>query len=201
MFDDVPFASPPPFAAPFDRPVTFTFVPAGTAPYTAERATGLVTIAENGQELGRTTVTSNGRARSVTINMSSVGLHSVRADYAGDVNFLPITKTFDFRITPGSVTILAFAERHGEDATIHVRTTGSPAATPTGTISISIPGITPSPQATLVELIPGTAEADVTLTNVASGPLTLIINYSGDGHYHTQEQDVRLQERKRAGRH
>jgi hypothetical protein len=202
----VGFSNVPPAPAgahvSFDRPLTFVTRPTGTAPFTGEIATGLVTIQSNGRELARTTLTPGNGPRPVSVYLPDVGPQSVTLSYTGDTNFLPLSARVDVVAVPGATTIIASAERSGPNATIHVRVTGSPAATPTGTIIIPVAGMMPPPQARLVEIVSGVAEADVALSNVGSAPFTLLVAYSGDSHYNPQDQNVRLSEgRKRVGKH
>jgi hypothetical protein len=70
--------------------------------------------------------------------------------------------------------------------------TGSPESTPTGTIHISEAGVIAPIDIPLTTVTPGTAQAEITLSNVSAGPHTLLITYSGDGHYSTSTQNVRI---------
>ncbi|HSY51697.1 MAG TPA: ELWxxDGT repeat protein [Thermoanaerobaculia bacterium] len=176
----------------FDNPAAFTLTTVATAPYTGASATGLVTITENGQELGRATLTPGPGTQKVLVYLPALGLNSVRMDYAGDANFLPMTKTWDLSVFTGNASILAGAARTGTAATVHVRVTGSPAAAPTGTITISEPGVIPAQSIQLTAADSGSSQADFTLTNVSSGQHTLTVAYSGDAHYKAGTQSVRI---------
>ena len=100
------------------------------------------------------------------------------------------------------VTVTTSAERAGTSATIHVRVSGSPMAAPTGSITISEPGIIPATQVALTAVAEGVSQADVTLTNVTPGVHTLVAVYSGDTYFNALTQNARLlaAHRRAAGR-
>jgi ELWxxDGT repeat protein len=188
--------SPDSLSVPLDKRVNFRIYAVATAPYVGQTATGVVTIHANGQELGRTTLPAGGGERDVLVYLPDIGTSTVTVDYAGDANFLPMTIPSSLFATRGSVTISASANRSGTTATIHLRVTGSPMAAPTGTISVSEPGVIPSTQANLTAAT-GAGQADITLTNVSSGQHTFVANYSGDTRYNAGTQNVRLLEEHR----
>jgi len=189
-------------ATSFDNQMGFSIYTVATAPYTGETATGLVTFTENGQELARVTLTPGAGTQKLLAYLPALGANSIRMDYAGDANFLPMTQTWNVNVTTGFVTILAGAARYGTTATVHVQVTGSPVATPTGTITVSEPGVIPARNVLLSTIEPGVAQADVVLSNVSSGPHTLVIAYSGDARYNAGTQAARITEaRERAVRH
>jgi ELWxxDGT repeat protein len=180
----------------FDQPVDFSISNGATAPYTAQTATGLVTISANGQELGRTTLPLTSGVRHVPVYLPVVGATAGTVDYTGDANFLPMSTPWTLIAPRGYVTIASRADRSGATATIHLRLTGSPAAAPSGTVSVSEPGVIPATQATLTA-VAGVGQADVTLTNVTPGQHTFVVNYSGDARYNGGTQNVRLLEEHR----
>jgi ELWxxDGT repeat protein len=185
-----------------DVPLGFRISTIATAPYTGQTATGLVTITENGQELERTTLTPGAGTREVLAYFPAIGANSVRMDYAGDANFLPMTQTWSINVETGFASIIAGAARSGTTATVHVRVAGSPQAAPTGSITISEPGVIPARDVVLTAAEPGVSQADFSLTNVSSGQHTLLIAYSGDARYNPGTQGVRVTEaRERSVRH
>jgi ELWxxDGT repeat protein len=187
---------------PFDRQLTLTVLHTATAPYTGERPTGLVTITSNGHELARATLTSTDGDRPVAFYLPALGTTPITLSYAGDANFRPETTTSNIVVLIGNVTLLAGAERFGTTARVHVKATGSPLAGPSGTVTISEAGIVPLTPITLVDTGSGIAQGDVTLTNIAAGPHTFVISYSGDAHYNAATQNVRIVEpRTHAIRH
>jgi hypothetical protein len=98
--------------------------------------------------------------------------------------------------------MLAGAARTGTTASIHVRVAGSPSAAPTGTIILSEGGKAIGAPASLASTSSGIAEADIKLSNVAAGPHTFTLAYSGDAHYAAGSQSVRIVEaHERAVRH
>jgi hypothetical protein len=135
----------------FDRPAGFSIFTAGTAPYTGEKATGVVTISANGPELGRVTLApetaaqrllaTSSSAQRLPVYLPALGVNALRLDYSGDANFLPMTSTYNVTATTGLATILGGAVRNGTTAKVDIRVTGSPESTPTGTIRISEAGV------------------------------------------------------------
>lgn len=186
---------------PFDRPIIVRIYPTATAPYTGERPTGLVTVTANGHEVGRTILTGE-LVRQIAVQLPSVGVQPLRIDYAGDANFLPMSRTSNVEVSTGYTTILAQSiERSGTTAKLHLILTGSPFANPTGTITVSETGVIPAFQVPLTAGA-GFAQAEVALQNLSSGYHTLTILYSGDGHYFANSQQVRIPEvRKHVARH
>jgi hypothetical protein len=126
--------------------------------------------------------------------LPALGVNAIRFDYLGDANFLPMTSTSNITATIGLATILGGAERNGTTAKVHFRVAGSPESTPTGTLRISESGVIAPIDIPLTTATPGTAQADITLTNISSAPHTLVITYSGDGHYSSSTQNVRITE-------
>jgi len=181
-------------ASPFDRPIVFSMNTTGTAPYTGERATGVVTVTTTGRELGRLTLVPGLGTQLLPFYLPALGVNTIRFDYLGDANFLPMTITSNITATIGQATILGGAERNGTTAKVRFRVTGSPEGTPTGTLRISEAGVIAPIDIPLSTSTPGTAQAEITLTNVSSAPHTLVITYSGDGHYSPSTQNIRITE-------
>lgn len=132
----------------------------------------------------------------VSFYLPDVGPFTITITYAGDANFLPASFSYATSATRGSATIGAAAERAGTSLLLHVSVTGSPAVAPTGTVTVSEPGIIPAVTATL-----SGGHADVTLPNVAPGPHTLAISYAGDTRYNPSTQNLRFTEHHRAAQH
>jgi ELWxxDGT repeat protein len=186
----------------FDSQSTVRIYPVAKAPYTGETPTGTVAVTATGRELARATLTSGLQQLVIPYYLPELGPNPITVSYAGDSNFLPMTITSSVVSTRGFITISAGAERIGTTATVHVRMPGSPMAAPTGTITVTEPGVIPSTQATLSVTSPGVAEAKVTLTNLSAGQHTLVISYPGDAHYNAATQNVRVTDaRGRAVRH
>jgi len=181
-------------AASFDTQMGFAINASGTAPYTGERATGVVTVSANGRELGRLTLAPGPQLQVLPFYLPALGVNAIRFDYLGDANFLPMTQTSNITATIGHATILGGAERNGTTAKIHLRVTGSPEGTPTGTLRISEAGVIAPIDIPLTAATPGTAQADIALSNVSAAPHTLVVTYSGDGHYSPSTQNVRITE-------
>jgi ELWxxDGT repeat protein len=191
-------------AVAFDQRAAVTIDTGGKAPYSGLLATGLVTVSENGRELGRLTLTQAPAKRwTLPVYVTDLGANTLTVSYSGDDNFLPSTGTWSTTATTGAATIAATPDRLGTNATVHVTVTGSPAAAPTGTITLGEAGVIATKQATLTASpVAGVAQADVALTNVTPGVHTLLIGYSGDSRYRAGTQNVRMPEPKgRAVRH
>lgn len=170
------------------------------APYTGEKPTGRVTAKSGGQEIAHLMLDGSGN-QSLNGYLGAIGNQTVTIDYEGDRNFLPFSTTATASPTAGVPTVLAGAARSGTSAILRVRVVGSPAATPTGTVTArDVDGSLGTVKATLVESTPGTGEAVFTFTNVAPGPHTWSVSYSGDSHYLVGGQSARIIEaRRRAG--
>jgi len=186
----------------FDDEAAIRIDTTATAPFNGEPPTGAVSIRANEREVGRVNLTPDVRFRRVPFHVAEIGTNTIAVAYAGDANFLPMTETFDIVASRGSVTISGSGDRNGTAATIRVRVTGSPMASPTGTITVGEPGIIPSVEVPLTPGAYGDAQASVTLTNVDSGPHTLVLNYSGDTRYQPATQSLRIHtDRRRGVRH
>jgi ELWxxDGT repeat protein len=185
----------------FGSQAIFTIENRGTAPYNGAVATGVVTISAKGRELGRITLGAKSQRFTVPVFPAETGQQQLDVTYTGDANFLPSTTSYPMLVTRGAAAIIAFAERRGPDANVHVRITGIPAATPQGTISVSEHG-THQTNVSLTATAPGVAEADVLMSGIASGPHTFTVVYSGDINYVSGFKDAPLiDSRGRAVRH
>jgi ELWxxDGT repeat protein len=170
---------------PFDQPMYVRIDAIGRAPLTGDTATGLVTISENGQELGRGTLFSGTLITRVPFSVPTVGLHTVTFNYAGDANFLPISTPLIINVAKGSATILPSVEQTGSTVTLHLHVNGSPQYPPTGTVTITEAGGMGPLQAVLSD-----GEAVVTLSGLSGGRHTLIVSYPGEARYGAATQTV-----------
>jgi ELWxxDGT repeat protein len=166
----------------------------GSAPYTGLKATGLVTISSKGRELGRVTLTSAMQVTSpsfyLPVYLPDVGDNPLTITYAGDENFLPMTLTSSVTGTIGAPAMTITSTRTGASVNVHVRVTGSPAAAPTGTLDITVPGTQIHSTGTLVTTAPGIAETDVTFPDATQTSHTVRIVYMGDSHYTSITRDA-----------
>jgi len=184
----------------FDQPVVYTINSVGTVPFTGETATGTVTLTSKGHELGRVTLIPGVRQQApLTYYPEEVGSNPITIAYGGDTNFLPMTLNLNVISNTGFVTMMAGAARAGTTATVHIRVTGSPSAAPTGTITVSEPGVIPATPASLSTTSPGVAEAEVKLINLSAGQHTLTLAYSGDTRYEKGSQSLRMVEARVRG--
>jgi ELWxxDGT repeat protein len=195
----IEFSVPSP-TVKFGTPMIFNILRYSTAPRTGAVATGIVKLSIGSQELGSVTLSGTG-TRQVPILLPAIGGQSVRIDYLGDSNFLPQSMTYPVFVNRAPITILGWAVRSGAATTLKLRLEGSPAASPTGSISISGPGFASPVNAPLADAGNGVAAAEVTLANLEVGD-TLAISYAGDTKYLSAVQNVRVtEERTRAVRH
>lgn len=186
----------------FDSPIGFTISANGTAPYIGERPTGIVTVSANGHDLGHVVLKPDVNQQRVINYLPDLGANAIRIDYSGDANFLPMSTNSTVTTTMGRATILGGAERIGSSARVHVRVTGSPSAAPTGTITISEPGVIAPVVVALTAGAAGEGQADVSLPNVSAASHTLVLTYSGDAHYGPSTQNARMTDaRSRSVRH
>jgi hypothetical protein len=188
-------------ALPFDKPLTVFVARAGTAPFTAAKATGTVVITVAGRELARGEVSST-TTITFPVYMPSLGANPYVIAYSGDSNFLPQTVNGTVFVNPGRVTMTGGLERSpvAGTYTLTVHAAGSPVLAPTGTLSVMNGGA----EIAKVTLLPsggGISTAHATLTNLSASP-TLTINYPGDALYQSGSQQVRVVEsRQRSARH
>jgi ELWxxDGT repeat protein len=182
----------------FDRATTVTVTPSGTAPLSGARATGTVLVTSAGQELARAVVNGTGSVLSLPVYLPSLGQIQYAVTYSGDTNFQPQSVNTTVFVQNGQVTMTGGLERVPGSAgtfTLTVHATGSPLASPTGTLSVVNGGVEVA-RVTLVPSGGGTSTAHVTIANLPPSP-TLTINYAGDALYQSGSQQVRLVETRR----
>lgn len=187
----------PPFTAmSFDAPLTITITPAGTAPISGARATGTVTVTSAGKELARTVI-AGANALDLPVFFPSLGQVPYVINYSGDANFLPESISKSVFVGKGRATMSGGLERTPANGTytLTVRTTGSPLAAPTGTLSVLNGGVAVA-TVTLVPSAGGISMAHATIANLPASP-TLTINYPGDALYQPGSQQVRFVEMRR----
>ncbi len=188
-------------AIPFDKPLALTVVQIGSAPISGAKATGIVTVTANGQELARATLGSG--TVSVPFYARGVGTMNYTINYAGDANFLPQSSSGSVFVRAGQVTLnatLVAVPGAAGTFTLDVDATGSPVAAPTGTIAV-LNGTTEIARVQLAAA--GTRSvATTTLTNLPATP-ALTVLYLGDTNYVAgSQQQVRVViPRSRAVRH
>jgi ELWxxDGT repeat protein len=176
----------------FDSPLGFAVMNDATAPYTGAKPTGTVTVTANGHELGRITLKADVSRQDVTNYLPDLGDNAIRFDYPGDANFLAMAVTSNVRVSTGRATVLGGASRIGNVARVHVRVTGSPSGAPSGTITVSEPGVIAAKTITLSAGAPGESQADIDLPNISAGSHTFLVAYSGDPRYGSSAQSVRM---------
>jgi ELWxxDGT repeat protein len=189
-------------ATPFEKPITVTITPSGTAPFSGATATGFVTVTAFGKELERRTV--NGTTPiTFPVYAPVVGSVPFTVAYSGDASFLPQTFEGSLFVNKGQVNIAGGLERvYGSAGTfaLTVRAAGSPVAAPTGTMVV-LNGATEVARIALAPSITGVSIAHATLSNLPASP-TLTINYLGDALYQSGSQQVRsIESRRRSAGH
>ncbi|HYC91525.1 MAG TPA: ELWxxDGT repeat protein [Thermoanaerobaculia bacterium] len=172
-----------------DQQASLRIYTVGTAPFSGRPATGVVTVSANGVQTGRTVLDTATRTYVVPYSLADAGPNTITVSYAGDANFLPVTRTFQVTATRGNVTVTASAHREGTSLRLRVRVSGSPVVPPTGTVTVG------DAQATLTG-----GEAELLLPNLPPGGHTFTIAYSGDSRYAPATQQVRHIDRRRPSR-
>jgi hypothetical protein len=187
----------------FDQQLAIHISASGTAPFTGKRATGTVTVAAGGREIGRVTLDPATQEGLLWTYLPDLGATNINASYSGDANFAPSTLTGQGFALLGQATIAATIDDNGSTARLHVRLIGSPMAAPTGSLSVYEVSVPAATQIPLTSTTPGVAEADIILTNLPAGTHTFRVFYPGDGkHYQSSAQDFReVDARKHAVRH
>jgi ELWxxDGT repeat protein len=190
-------------AVRFDQQLAIHISASGTAPFTGKRATGTVTVAAGGREIGRVTLDPATQEGLLWTYLPDLGATNINAIYSGDANFAPSTLTAQGFALLGRAMIAATIDDNGGTARLHVRLIGSPMAAPAGSISVYEVSLPAATQIPLTSTTPGVAEADITLTNLPAGTHTFRVFYPGDGtHYQASAQDFReVDARKRGVRH
>ena len=185
----------------FERPVTVNVTPSGTAPVSGATATGTVVVAANGQELARQNV-SGPATIAIPVYLPAVGSIPFTVTYIGDSNFLSQTANENVYVYPGNATLTGDLEPEpGAPGTLSltIRATGSPAAAPTGILSVISGGVEIA-KLPLVAHGNGESQATTTLTHLPASP-ALTVNYSGDAFYLQGSQQLRWAARPHTVRH
>ncbi len=157
----------------FGQSVTFTATvssPAGAAP-------GSVTFIVDNVNQSPTALNGSGQA-TLTLSNLTPGPHTIGASYAGTTNYgpssaSPLTQTVNRIGTSTALASSANPSPYGQPVTFTATVT-APGATPTGTVTFVIDGVSQSP----VQLS-GSGTATFTLTNAAPGQHTVSASYSG----------------------
>jgi hypothetical protein len=178
-------------ALPFDHPLNVTVLTNGTAPLSGAAATGTVTFMVGQQELARQTV--NGSKVTFPVYLRTLNQNNYTINYSGDANFLPQTVTSSVFVHQGTAVLtggLAAVQGAAPGTfALTVRASGSPAAAPTGTLSV-FNGSANLLNIPLVAAGDGVAVAQATLTNLPASP-TLTVNYLGNAYYVAGSQQIR----------
>jgi ELWxxDGT repeat protein len=172
----------------FDQPINLFIARSGTAPDTGNRATGTVVVTVQDREVARAVLSGDGLT--LPIYLPSIGANTIVVTYPGDASFLPQTLSVSAFANKGSATLSGGLEASNVAGTyvFNFSATGSPAAPPTGTLSI-LNGA----EIARVSLTPssgGVSIARLILPNLPAS-VTLTVNYSGDGNYNSGSQQIR----------
>jgi hypothetical protein len=184
-------------ATRFDHPVTVTVTPAGVAPLTAATATGTIVVTAAGQELTRRAI-SGATELKFPLYLPSLGPNNLQITYSGDANFLPQTIDQSVFVRQGVMSMTGTLVRATDTVgtyTLAIEAAGSPAAAPTGIVSV-VNGTTELTRMTLQPAGGGTSRAEVTLTNLPKYS-TLTLNYLGDALYLSGSQQIRAADSRR----
>jgi len=145
-----------------------------------------ISFFDGSTNIGTANIDSSGTATITTSSPLSAGAHSITAQFNGDANFGAAVSgallqsigkaTTSATVSPvavGSGQSVAIGTATG--VTANLTSVGSP---PTGTVNLTDSTGTPTCQATLTA-----GAATCSLTFVASGSHTIVVNYAGDTNY------------------
>jgi len=171
-------ASPSPSQA--GQKVTLTATVTQSQKY-ASLPTGTITFEDGSTTLGTIAISSSGVAAYSTTTLAA-GSHTLTAHYNGDSTYPAANgmqtltvkgQTATVKVTPAATTVVAAAS-------FKVTTTVTGAgATPTGTVTLSGPGYTSSPEA----LSGGSYAFTIPANSLKAGADTLTVSYSGNSYY------------------
>ncbi len=145
-------------------------------------ATGTVTFASNGVQIGSAPLNNQGQAV-LTYNALPVGTDNLLAMYGGSSTLAPSTSNTVMQVVNRDLTHTTVASSpnpstSGEQVTITASIT--PAGPPTGTVGFTSNGVAIS-GCTAVTLSSGTAQC--VTSSLAVGTDAVVASYSGDGDY------------------
>ena len=161
----------------YGQTVTFTATVTGAG----GTPTGTVTFKDGATTLGSGTLNGSGQT-TLSVNLLSVGSHSISASYGGDSNFPAstssvLTQTVTANSSATVVTSSVNPSAFGQSVTFTATVTSS-GGTPTGTVTFK-DGTTTLGSATLN----GSGEAAFSTSTLAAGSHSITASYSGDGDF------------------
>ena len=172
-----------------NNPITVTVSVSG--PTGAATPTGTVTLAQTDNGGSYSSPATNLSSGVATFNIAAdtlaTGTDTLKATYGGDSNYTSETQTATIvisgvalltptvTVTPGTNTVDS-----SQSLALSVKVTGT-GVTPSGTVTLTSPSLTPAPSATLDAS--GSAILTIPGGSLSSGTPTITVSYSGDAVY------------------
>ncbi len=176
-----------PNPAKLNAPVTVTATLATPVGSTYPTPTGAVTFSEGGTTYG--TVVVKAGIANTTLTGLAAGTHTITASYAGDPYYNSYTATTTVTVYPAATVAVAAQPNPvytgHTSAIVFAASAGTGAPTPTGTVAITVDGITAS-----YPLTNGTATAPAKV--YTNGPHAITAVYSGDTNFDSQTATTTL---------
>jgi hypothetical protein len=185
------------YAITYGQPITLTSKVLAPV-YGTASISGTVTFTSSTQGvLGSATVDNTGTATLNVTTPLNVGTYNVTASYAGDANYAPSTSASAVIITVSIVnatlvaTIAPQSAPYGSTATVTATVTlPNSSASPTGTVSAQIQGITGALYSATLSPNPGgnsaTANINIDVPAPNSAPYTVSVTCAGNQNFQCQ---------------
>ncbi|MHB1700451.1 MAG: Ig-like domain repeat protein [Acidobacteriaceae bacterium] len=181
------------FTVAYGANLTLTATAASSATGLTTSPTGTMTFSAATQGvLGTATLAAGTGTASFSSSKLAPGLYTLTASYSGDSTYAPSTSTQNVQVTVGAATATVTASAspssgvmYGTTSTITATVQGSGATTPTGTISVTVPGIPGTRTGTLAANAGpgGSATVNVTIPAPPPGTYAVQVAYGGDTTY------------------
>lgn len=163
----------------FGGPVTFT----AKVTSSSGTPTGSVTFSSGNTTLGTAALNNKGVA-TFTTSALPPPTNTVTAAYGGDANFSGSSATVNQTVNKATPTVGLSSNNNpsksGASVTFTITVTGVPQSAPTGTITLSIDGVTKANPA-----LSGSSPLTYTTSSLSIGTHTVTAAYSGDTNYTT----------------
>jgi len=157
--------------------VTFTATVTAVAPG-AGTPTGTVTFRAGSSVLGQSAIANDGTAKISTASLP-VGDTETEATYDGDANFLPSSQRITHSVTETATGITVTSSKNpsvfGASVTFVIETS-TPAAVPTGTITLSLGDTVLG-----TGVLDATGRTSIAVSSLPVGTHTIVAHYPGDG--------------------
>ncbi len=181
------------FTVAYGANLTLTATAASSATGLTTSPTGTMTFSAATQGLlGAAALAAGTGTASFSSSKLPPGLYTLTAAYSGDATYAPSTSTQNIQVTVGAATATVTASAspssgvmYGTTSTITATVQGSGATTPTGTITVTVPGIPGTYTGTLVANSGpgGSGTVNVTIPAPPPGTYAVQVAYGGDTIY------------------